>query len=340
MIYYTALEQVSVTVTGIPDRYIGNVDGNMRLKHPGTFNQMSGTWSWISSSSATFSMRAIPGAYDVHLRFWDDDDWRLMGAYSAPAVNIAAGTNTIAFSAFAVVEPITITVTGIPSRYIGEEEGGIMLNTPGLIDRVAEDWVWPIAASSTFTLFAMPGIYDVVLGFEFEADGSWDFVVYSAPRRNITAGANTIPFSAFSIVPQMSITVTGIPERYIEDHTGSWVDVDVVLARPGTENFVAYAWTWGSGSSIRMNLWDWHTEWVFNTPGTYDVYLMFWWSGGEAFYFAPSRNVGAGNTNIPFSAFTALDDNGRATARSGNREPPERTTHGRARARANPLRTR
>ena len=276
-------------------------------------------------------MHTIPGAYDVHLRFWYDDDWSLLGAYSAPSVSITAGANTIPFSDFSAVEPITITVTGIPSRYIGAG-GSIVLNTAGIFDWVADDWVQPIAASSSFRLFAMPGIYDIGLGFEFEVGDDWDFTIYSLSRRNITAGTNTIPFSAFSRVPQMSITVTGIPERYIGN--GDWVEMGTMLAQPETEIWIAGAWASPRSSSIRMNLWDMN-DWPFNTPGTYDVHLSVWWSGGEAFYLAPSRRITTGNTTIPFSAFTVVPN-----SFTENMEHRNETRPSRSRARAHSPRMR
>ena len=322
---FTPLEQISITVTGIPDRYIGGVGGNMRLKHPGTLNQMSGEWAWISSSSATFWMHAILGTYDVHLRFWYDNDWSLLGAYSAPSVNITTGENTIPFTAFQIFEPMTITVTGIPGRYAGGE-GGIILNTPGFIDWVADDWVWPIEGSSaTFAVFAMPGTYDVALYFEFETgDDDWDFVLYSVSRRSITAGANTIPFSAFSRVPQMSITVTGIPSQYVD--AGSWGWVELML--PGTENVVAGSEARVRGASLTMDLFAWHIEWVFNTPGTYDIILSLS-DGTRREYFAPSRTLTAGTNTIPFSAFTLVPSGFAETLESSERAMP-----GRSRARA------
>ena len=322
---FTPLEEVSITVTGIPNRYIGDVDGNMRLKHPGTLNQMSGTWSWISSSSATFTMRALPGTYDVHLRFWYDNDWSLLRAYSAPLVNITVGGNTIPFTAFEIFEPMTITVTGIPGRYAGGE-GGIILNTPGFIDWIADGWVWPIEGSSaTFAVFTMPGTYDVALYFEFETgDDDWDFVLYSVSRRSITAGANTIPFSAFSRVPQMSITVTGIPSQYVD--AGSWGWVELML--PGTENVVAGSEARVRGASLTMDLFAWHIEWVFNTPGTYDIILSLS-DGTRREYFAPSRTLTAGTNTIPFSAFTLVPSGFAETLESSERAMP-----GRSRARA------
>jgi len=326
---FTPLEEVSITVTDIPNRYIGGVEGNMRLKHPGTLNQMSGTWSRISSSSATFTMRALPGTYDVHLRF----SYRgsLLRVYSAPLANIAVGGNTIPFTAFEIFEPVTITITGIPGRYAGGE-GSIGLHTPGFTDWLVHDWGPIEGSSATFTVFAMPGTYDVSLYFEFETDDDWDSVLlYSVSRRNITAGANTIPFSDFSRVPQMTITVTGIPDRYIGN--GNWVDADIRLAPPSTENWLAFGWASSRGSSVTMTLWS-NVEWMFNTPGTYDIHLRFRWSGGESHYLVSSRNITAGNTTIPFGDFTPLERGGRANARAEPLESPERAMPGRSRARA------
>jgi len=328
---FTPLEQVSITVTGIPDRYIGGVDGNMRLMHPGTLNQMSGEWSWISSSSATFTMHTIPGAYDVHLRFWYDDDWSLLGAYSAPSVNITAGANTIPFSDFSAVEPITITVTGIPNRYL-YAEGYIGLHSPGLIDWLVEEWASIEGSSVVFTVFAMPGIHDISLDFEGLVD-NWPF--YFASRRNITAGANTIPFSAFSRVPQISITVTGVPSRYIGDGNGNWIDMSVSLAHPGTENWVAGGWASSTGSSVRMVLMDASIFWPFNRPGTYDVHLEFEWSGGWSHYLVQARNITTGNTTIPFSAFTVVPN-----SFTENMEHRNETRPSRSRARAHSPRMR
>gem|GEM_PF-1239731 len=338
---FTPLEEVSITVTGIPNRYIGDVDGNMRLKHPGTLNQMSSEWSWISSSSATFTMRALPGTYDVHLRFWYDNDWSLLRAYSAPSVNITTGENTIPFTDFQIFEHMTITVTGIPGRYAGGE-GAIVLNTPGFIDWIADGWVWPIEGSSaTFTVFAMPGTYDVALFFWFETgDDDWDFVLYSVSRRNITAGANTIPFSAFALVPQMSITVTGIPSRYI----GSGC-LDIYLMIPGTENVVAHDHRCNIvSSSVTVTLWARHIDWVFNAPGTYDVRLEFEVDDGNqrtwVSYLASSRNITVGNTTIPFGDFTPVERGGRANAHTETPGATERAMPDRSRARAYSLRAR
>jgi len=329
---FTPLEEVSITVTGIPNRYIGGVEGDMYLKHPGTLNWMSVRGSRISSSSATFTMHALPGTYDVHLRFWYNNDWSLLRAYSASLINITAGQNTIPFAVFQVFEPITITVTGIPGRYAGGD-GHIILSTPGFFNLFAHGWGPIEGSSATFTVFAT-GTYDVTL-YLVTDDG--DIAFYFVSRRNITAGANTIPLSAFSRVPQISITVTGIPSRYI----GSGC-LGIYLMIPGAENVVADGHKCNiESSSVTETLWAWHAAmWVFNTPGTYDVHLRFEWFGGESFYIVPSRNITAGNTTIPFGDFTPVERGARANACTKTPESAERAMPGRSRARAHPLRAR
>ena len=330
---FTPFEEVSITLTGIPNRYIG-YGVYVHLKRPGTLNRISYCFNGISSSSVTLMIPAIPGVYDVHLRFWDGWDGILLRAYSAPSVNIAVGENTIPFTAFDIFEPTTITVTGIPSLYFGA--GGAMgLHTPGFTDWIIERDFEYTEASLTLTIFVMPGIYDVSLDFwGLEDEDEWLF--YLVSRRDITAGANTIPFSAFSRVPQMTITVTGIPARYIGN--GNWVGANVRLAPPGTESWLASGWASSRGSSVTMSLMT--SLWVFNTPGTYDVHLRFEWSGGESFYIAPSRNITAGNTTIPFGDFTPLERSGRINNCAETLESPERAMRDRSRTRAHSLRAR
>jgi len=307
---FTPLQQISVTVMGIPNRYIGNMEGSIRLMHPGTLNELDTNWvSSISGSSITFSMFVIPGTYDVHLRFLNTDDRMPLRAYSAPSININANDNTIPFTAFGVFEPITVTVTGIPSQYIDGNVGATFLDAPGIIDWFVEsDAITVEGSSATFTLFAMPGMYNVALIFGFEDDDR-DFSAYYVSRKNITAGVNTIPFSFFVSPPRMVITVTGIPDRYIGDGDHKWVNVR--LALPGTENWVANGWASSGDSSVAISLKDRGIGWLFNTPGTYDVRLGFeiWdnegWTWTEVVYSVFSRSIIARNTIIPFGEFTS-----------------------------------
>ena len=339
---FTPFEQVPVTVTGIPDRYIGGggnqIWGQMNIMHPGTIARQGRGSTTITGASATFTTRIVPGLYDIHLYFLDHN-WNIIRYYSAPSRNIVAGTNTIPFSYFAVVEPITVTLTGIPDRYIIGDTGMIMyLNTPGLIDQVAYDWVDPIESSSaTFTFFALPGTYAVTL--EFDGD---EEALYSAPARNITAGTNTIPFSAFTTPPSMSITVTGIPDGYI----GGSKNIDLVF--PNTNVRVAFGWNPITSASSTIDFFWRFDNWGFNTAGTYGVYLWFRdvdWNRTD--YFIPSRHLNAGSNTIPFSEFTPVvpDASGSVRGFTENVIPAgshagqsiDRTMSGRFGARTRPL---
>jgi len=311
---FTPLEQISVTITDIPNRYIGSMEGSIRLMYPGTLSELDSNWvPSISGSSTRFSVFVIPGAYDVHLRFPDTDDGMLSRAYSAPSINIKAKDNAIPFAAFGIFEPISITVTGIPSQYIDGKVGAMFLNAPGLIDCFAEnDAIRLEGSSATFTMFAMPGIYNVAFTFEVGVgDDDWGFSAYYVPRKNIRAGVNTIPFSFFISPPRMLITITGIPDRYIGDGDRKWASVR--LAAPGTENWVASGWALSREFSLAISLKDRGIDWLFNTPGTYDVRLGFevWenekWAWTEAVYSVPSRSISTGNTAIPFAEFTPVE---------------------------------
>jgi len=102
-------------------------------------------------------------------------------------------------------QQITVTVTGIPSRYINQW-GFIELISPQTMQIVAFSDEMRITASTTFTMraftspaFNTPGTYAVFLGFD-DNHGS-PLADYIIPSRSITAGSNTIPFNAFNFVP-------------------------------------------------------------------------------------------------------------------------------------------
>ena len=342
---FIPLEQVSITVTGIPDRYIGSgsnqISGGMSMMRPGTFAWQGSSSATISGASATFTTSIVPGSYDVHLRF-RDHNWNIIRYYSAPSRNIAAGTNTVPFSYFAVVEPITVTLTEIPSRYINDADVvavDMVLNTPGLFDWIADsDWVEPESSSVAFTLFAPPGIYTVALSIE----GVYDSWVYSAPARNIAAGTNAIPFSAFTTPPSISITVTGIPSEYIGR------EKDIILAFPNTNVRVADGRIYPiTGASATIDFFRRFDGWGFNTAGTYGVYLRLWSENGTTEYFIPSRHLNVGSNTIPFSAFTRVAPDASSSVRgfTENAMPAgphvgqsvNRTMPGRFGARTHPL---
>jgi len=193
--------------------------------------------------------------------------------------------------------PITITVTGIPLQYQGSWADMILM-IPGTMNDV--DWVGDthISSSMTFTfLGASPGFYDVIFVDTFLFEGLDNFGMYRAPSINITAGANTIPWSAFAPVPpNMTITVTDIPEQYRNGFSG------IELQCATTGNWLDWSGTETTGASATFRFW-------FANPGTYNVWL--WIQGsdrwGEA--VASAMNITA-NTTIPWSAFNFVDGGG------------------------------
>jgi len=299
----TVPEPISITVTGISGQY-NNRHGQIRLWCPDAGNWVAGHSSWVSNSEATFTLWdwntgtqfAIPGDYDIRLEFGDryDGDLRV---YRIAEINITSGTNTIPWSTFTFMPPLTITVTGIPNQYHGSwAEMGLVI--PGTMNDVA--WVGDTyipGSSMTFTLYgASPGLYDVIFVDAHFFEGMDNFGMYRAPSRNITAGTNSIPWSAFaSVPPSITITVTGIPVEYRNGSGG----IDLICAE--TEDWVDWGW---SGTGITGDLAIF--RFFFVDPGTYDVWLWIQGSNrwGEA--IASAMNITA-STTIPWSAFDFTD---------------------------------
>ena len=170
---------------------------------------------FIDGSSVTLSLSAPPGMYAILLWLWNDG---LYNDYAISSINLVAGTNTIPFSAFTVLPPggsggrppmvppppITIIVTEIPDRYIGNDSWEMYLASPGITGTYF-GWSGLEKIEGTSAAFAVfdlnPGTYDVILWIDFY-DAGWTSVRYLAASRIITDdGTNTIPFSAFTIAP-------------------------------------------------------------------------------------------------------------------------------------------
>ena len=213
----------------------------------------------------------------------------------ATAVNHPTVSNTATVT---VPEPIVITVTGIPLEYQGRWMN-IELRHPGTGEMVAVGSGSVSGFSATFTLlkdwhgghqFAAPGDYEVRLTVHPS--------VYRIAEMNIRAGAGEIPFSTFTLIPPITVTVTGIPPRY----HGSYGLV--ILGIPGTGNVVAYGSTVEiTGASVTFTVRG-------AVPGTYDVFLAFsrlmelWWYLPLEVYVESARNITASN-NISFDPFIA-----------------------------------
>ena len=306
---------VTITVTGIPNQYIGQwIVGNMFLFPAGTSYEVAGDYAFIASSSATFSLFVLPETYDIKL--WFGSERQL---YTLSSRNLIAGTNTIPFSAFTRVEPITITVTGIPNRY-DDGWGEIEVIIPGIASNFVQWYYTQIdGPSAIFTVFVSPGTYDIELWFEFNDGDEWMEQLYTLSSRNLTAGNNTIPFSAFTRVEPIIITITGIPNRY-----DGWGDIDLRI--PGTWYFVGFGEARIVGPSVTFSL--------FNImPGTYDIKLELSGVGVSGDYFLSSRTITAGTNTIPFSAFTITPSSFTETL-----EHSEQPLPARSRARACALR--
>jgi len=305
----TVPEPISITVTGISTTH-PSTSGEIELRDPETGTRVAGGSGHISGSSATFTLWdrnwdhrfAVPGDYEVSIRFGCcyECDGEHPRVYRIALINITAGTNTIPWSAFSFMPPINITITGIPNQYHGSwAEMGLVI--PGTMNYVA--WVGDTyipGSSMTFTLVgASPGIYDVIFVDAHFFEGMENFGIYRAPSRNITAGTNSIPWSAFaSVPPSITITVTGIPAEY---RNGSG-DIELICAE--TEDWVDWGWsvTEITGASAIFRF-------FFVDPGTYDVDL--WIIGSERWghIIAPSRSITA-NTTIPWSAFNIVVNGG------------------------------
>ena len=269
---------ITITVTGIPSRYIG-FEGNSGFeRNVGAF------WSAdtsIMGDSAAFVFHGSSGmAYAVILNFWDG---RASVQYRTSSRNINEGQNTIPFSYF-FDNTLTITIFGIPSQYNGWV--GLLWLGHGAQSnpRVADN-------SMTFAKIGSgwAGIHDLRLDIDYAGARAG----YRISSKSIDDGSNTIPWSDFTSVP--AIIVTGIPPQY----TSSWGSINLRI--PGTGWWSGFGssqthWSNDSASSIH---WD-------ADPGIYDVRLRL----SENFmatvyqdFFALSRNIYAGSNTIPFSAF-------------------------------------
>jgi len=274
---------LSITVTGIPSQYHSS-SGSIELLFPGTGNRVGEAWTSISGGTTTFTVAGVTGLHEVHLRFGGGNDARI---YRTSSITYLEESTTIPWAAFVVMPPLTITVTGIPSRFEGSL-ASLGLMTPGTMNFVGGDEAEITGSSATFTVRgAVAGTYDVLLAFIDEM--AWfPLGVYSVSARNITANT-TIPFSQFAVLPpSVTITITGIPERY----HGDWGDLS--LYTPGTGVYVGSAVVSSVTSSTTFAFWN-------AQPGTFDVVL--WLNDFGVRYVLPSSRAITDEMSIPFGQF-------------------------------------
>jgi len=288
---------LSITVTGIPVDYHGSW-GGIELIFPATGNRVG--WASASiSGTTTFTVVGVSGLHEVRLEFGGGDAARI---YRTRTITyLLAEPNTIPWTAFEFMPPLTITITDIPSQYQGSPlHLGLMI--PGTMNDVAWYWEDVTGSSMTFTFRGVgSGLYDVILLFWERMFAEEIIGAYSVSARNITTNTS-IPFSQFTVLPpSITITITEIPVVYqngfaelglYHPETGSWPD-------------------WGfaeistSGSSAIIRFW-------FVQSGIYDVHLHILGLERWAYRTAPARHISA-NTTIPWSAFTILHEGGAVT---------------------------
>jgi len=194
---FTEMPPVTITVTEIPD---GQSVTGVTLRIARTGKHVITMWPKINGNTATLTVHGVPpGTYDVILDFFVDHEDETAPdrmVYIGRSKNIVAGTNQIPFAGFVALQPITITVTGIPLALQRSQWGDIFLYIPGTNNKVGLGTTNSVRASTAVQVwfYAAAGHHDVVLWFVGNLVGTLEFI---APGRNITAGNNTIPFSAF-----------------------------------------------------------------------------------------------------------------------------------------------
>jgi len=217
----------------------------------------------------------------------------------------ATGTTASSTATVTVSEPTTITVTGVTAA--GMDGRAIVLFSLDTGNRVASGESPDISDSSmAFTSlwpmgggqFATSGTYEIRL-LLLDWDGG-DRHWYHIPSRSLTAGANTIPFSAFTSMPPIGVSVTGIPDQYHGTvglmellSPGNIINLDGSLFSRDAEI---------TGSSAEFTM-------LGVTTGTYDVFLVFrdiYTYEVLTVYRTSSRNIVVATNSIAFGQFTAL----------------------------------
>jgi len=285
---------IGITVTGIPGRYLNrDYEAQLLLVSPGAAD-VANAWRWLDSSSVTFEMWddghqfTTAGEYEIHLRIWNAG---VVAVYHIPFRMINAGSNTIQWSAFTPMPRSTISVTGIPALY-HNNWGAIALANPGTMNFVHEgEEIWITGSSASFTIFALPGTYDILVAFGGGGNCHCSMAVYIVPARVVTSTTTSIPFGQLSVLPpRLTITVTNIPSEYrgngemelISSATGNWVDI---------------ATTCMIDSSATFHFW-------FADPGIYDIWLLLNGTDRWAEFNVHARSI-ATTTTIQWSVINA-----------------------------------
>jgi hypothetical protein len=202
-----------------------------------------------------------------------------------------------------VLEPVSITLTGIQSLYQGrwariklQDAGGNRLVQGGVV----------VQGGGTASF---PFLYDAHSGAAFMDEGTFQvflFIdevnnpissVYHIALQDITRGNNNIAFGSFVEILPVTITVTGISPGHGVDR--------VTLRIPEAGNYVICRWTETPGNNTATLLGV--------LPGYYDVILDFFVDDDDdetvhdrIVYIARLKNITSGLNQISFTKFNAL----------------------------------
>ena len=288
-----------ITITQIPAHYQGMY---MYIMLGGTNLGTVATGSSPSpSNSATFGLQlggnpvVVHGEFDILLTISLDGGHAVR--YRILARNIAAGSSAIPFSAFGSPVPsISVTVNGIPQQY--QDSGArISLHVPGTgAQRAVSNGVWVSGSSVTLNMvnwFTPLTTTNYEIRLEFAENWNWGTgAVYNITRNLVAVGINTIDFVGnFNRMPEINVTITGIPNRYHDD----WGDLDLHIPSNAARTARAEVRVTGPEATFRF---------VGVAQGNHDVVL--WLNDfGARYALSSSWNIYNG-VSIPFSAFSLV----------------------------------
>ena len=203
-------------VTDVPDSMLFPVAGNLRVLS-GTKEIALGNVSINRGLDLASCVLKKPdgenfyekGTFPLELEFLNSDGLVKIRS-SLASKSLAAGTNVIPFSDFAVVFPIAITVDDIDLAGVHRAEIAVIKDG----NKVASADCYELNKPALFFLessrkeggFNTPGTYRLGLTLKNE---QWATLgVYYIASKPLTAGANAVSFAEFT--PAMSIAVDGI----------------------------------------------------------------------------------------------------------------------------------
>ncbi|MCL2380835.1 MAG: hypothetical protein FWC64_04495 [Treponema sp.] len=284
---FDPIPPIQITVTGMPAVYTGGfLPPPMELWQSGSM-VANDRFSVRDTETETvlFTMNGIiPGNYEIRLP--------LTGAGGIPRLYriallfIGPQDNIIPFDDFQFMEPISITVSGIPAQYHGQS-GRIDLFSGG--EPAGFGQANEISGTTGFAVHGLlAGNYELQLTLNYV---NWIPSLYRIASMSIIDGNNPIELDQFTHIPPIQITVTGL-----EDYLG-WSG-NMTLYQSG--DFA------GSDSSGEINSDTANFTVRGVIPGDFEIYLRLFDAGWiiTREYHIATRALIAGINEIPLSDFT------------------------------------